>query len=535
MIDKSDDQRGMAMVVVMLSLTILMILATSAISYGLGSQNSSKRDQNWQGALSAAEAGVDDYIFRLNENANYTVYNATNLPPDGNLAFSQYVPIPGGSTTAYFRYTVDTSTLVSSGTIVLTSTGKVGNSKRTVQATLRRRNFLDYLYFTDYETVDPASYTGSPFTAAQAQISCGLHYYEGRDSQCSDIVFITADTVNGQMHSNDAIKLCGSPNFTGKTSTSWNPSSGNRWRDSCPTSSPDFTNAGDPFYQAPLTMPPSNLAIKAQTTTAAGGCLYTGPTRIRLLSSGQMTVKSPFSKQTNNSCPTNGTGNKPANGVIYVQNVPSTSTDANYTSGCPYSVNGRTHPLGLPITNDITSYGCRNGDAFVEGTLNGGLTIAADNNVDITWNLQYNGGLGGNDLLGLIANNFIEIWHPVSCSSGTGSGCNLDVNFPSETARNSKFNSPTIQAALLAINHGLRVQNHTVGAPLGTLNITGVIGQKYRGPVGTSSGGTVVSGYSKNYNYDLRLQYQAPPKYLDPVASAWGIAVWKEIQVPAGM
>ena len=50
MIYKSDDQRGMAMVVVMLSLTILMILATSAISYGLGSQNSSKRDQDWQGA-----------------------------------------------------------------------------------------------------------------------------------------------------------------------------------------------------------------------------------------------------------------------------------------------------------------------------------------------------------------------------------------------------------------------------------------------------------------------------------------------------
>jgi hypothetical protein len=544
MIYKSDDQRGMAMVVVMLSLTILMILAASAISYGLGSQNSSKRDQDWQGALSAAEAGIDDYIFRLNENTNYTVYNSSNAPPDGNLAFGQYVPIPGGSTTAYFRYSVDTSTLVSAGTITLTSTGKVRNSKRTVQATLRRRNFLDYLYFTDKETVDPASYTGNPFTDLEAEIACGRHYYDppdaqhsytGRLSQCSDIVFITADTINGPMHSNDAIKLCGSPNFTGKTSTSWNPSSGNRWRDSCPTSSPDFTNAGDPKYLAPLAMPPSNLAIRAQTTATAGGCLYTGPTRIRLLSSGQMTVKSPFSKQTNNSCPTNGTGNKPSNGVIYVQNVPSTTTDANYTSGCPYNVNSRTHPLGLPIANDLTTYGCRNGDAFVEGTLNGTLTIAADNNIDITWNLQYNGGLGGTDLLGLIANNFIEVWHPVNCSSGNNSSCDLDVNFPSETARNNSFNNPTIQAALLAINHGFRVQNSAIGAPLGTLNLTGVIGQKYRGPVGTSSGGTIVSGYAKNYTYDQRLKYQSPPKFLDPVASAWGIAVWKEIQVPAGL
>ena len=532
---RTDDERGIAMVVVMLSLTILMILAVAGIQFGLGSQNSSKRDADWQGSLSAAEAGIDDYMFRLNENTNYSVYNSTNLPTDGNLAFSQYVPIPGGASLGYFRYTVDTSNLVSAGTIVLTSTGKVRTAKRTVQATLRRRNFLDYLYFTEYETVDPASYTGNPYTADEAKIPCTKHYYDGRNSQCSDIVFVTADTINGPLHSNDAIKICGSPNFNGKTSTSWNPSSGNRWRDGCPTSNPDFAISGDPKYAVPLYMPPSNQALKAQTTSTTGGCLYTGPTRIRLLANGQMTVKSPFSQQTNNACPTNGTGNKPSNGVIYVQGVPATTTDANYTSGCPYNVNGRAHPLGLPIANDLTSYGCRNGDAFVEGTLNGQLTIAADNNVDITWNLTYNGGTGGTDLLGLIANNFIEIWHPVNCSSGNNSSCNLDVNFPGETVRNTEFTSPTIQAALLAINHSFRVQNHSVGAPLGTINLTGVIGQQFRGPVGTNSNGSIASGYAKNYNYDLRMKYQSPPKFLDPVKSAWAIAVWKEIQVPAGM
>ena len=30
------------------------------------------------------------------------------------------------------------------------------NVTRTVYATLRRRSFLDYLYFTEYETKDPA-------------------------------------------------------------------------------------------------------------------------------------------------------------------------------------------------------------------------------------------------------------------------------------------------------------------------------------------------------------------------------------------
>jgi len=31
------------------------------------------------------------------------------------------------------------------------------------------------------------------------------------------------------------------------------------------------------------------------------------------------------------------------------------------------------------------------------------------------------------------------------------------------------------------------------------------------------------------------LKYLSPPKFLDPVASAWGVAVWREITVPAGL
>jgi hypothetical protein len=528
------DESGMALVTVMLAMSVLLALAVAAINYGLGSQKVSKRDQDWQSALSAAEAGLDNYQFHLNENANYYIYSAGSPPPDGNLAFSQYVNIPGGNTNGQYRYSADTSRIGIDGTITLTSTGKVGQRKRTVQSVVRRRSFLDYLYFTDYETTDPAAYTGSPFTASEAQDECAFHYYEGRDNDCSDIQFISADTINGPLHSNDAILMCGDPTFNGSTSTSWN-TTGTRWRSGCGGTSPNFANAGDPRYFPPLSMPPSNAALKSETTTSAGGCLYTGPTRIRLLSSGQMTVKSPFSKQTNNSCPTNGTGNKPSNGVIFVQNVPSTSGNPNYTNGCPYNVNSRKHPLGLPIANDKTTYGCRNGDVFIEGTLKGQLTVASENNIDITWDLKYQGGTAGTDLMGLIANNYIEIWHPVSCTSGSSSSCNLDADFPGETARNSEFDDPTVQAAILAVNHSFRVQNHNRGAPLGTLTINGAIAQRYRGPVGTGSGGSVSTGVGKDYNYDQRLKYLSPPKFLDPVAASYDIAVWKEIPVPSGL
>jgi len=150
------------------------------------------------------------------------------------------------------------------------------------------------------------------------------------------------------------------------------------------------------------------------------------------------------------------------------------------------------------------------------------------------WHTSYAGGLVGDDLLGLIANNYVEIYHPVSCTSGgSSSSCNLDANFPTETNRNAKFTNVTLQAAILSVNHSFRVQRHGAGAPLGTLNIDGAIAQRFRGAVGTNSGGSVASGFAKDYVYDQRLKYLSPPKFLDPVASQWGIATWAENEVPA--
>jgi hypothetical protein len=548
------DQGGFALASALTAGTVLTLLAAATISYGIGSQSIGKRDQDWNAALAAAEAGIDDYLFRLNENGNYWQYSALVPPPDGNQAFTNWVTVPGGGTTAQFTYTPDVSTIATDGRVRLTATGRVGSTTRTVQANLRRRSFLDYLYFTDYETVDPALYTGSPFTPAVAQTRCAKYYYGGFNNQrdvngrvdftgdsdsggsyCSDIVFIGIDTLNGPMHTNDAFMVCGSPSFLGDTSTSWTGANGKLYRDNCPTSSPVFANPTDPQHLAPLTMPPSNSAIKAETAAGLGGCLYTGPTRIKLNSNGTMTVNSPFSKNTNNApCPKNGTAALPSNGVVYVQNVPSLSSDPNYTGGCPYNVNGRSHPLGMPIASDLNSYGCRNGDVFVEGTLQGQLTIAAENNIVATWHLQYQSGLSGTDLLGLVANNFVEIYHPVSCTSQSSS-CNLNANFPLETPRNVKFTEPNLYAANLSVNHSVRVQMWSRGSPLGSFHVRGVLAQRYRGPVGTNSSGTIVSGYGKDYVYDQRLKYLSPPKFLDPVASQWGVNTWAENKAPSGL
>lgn len=549
---------GVALVVVMLMVVALFTLAAATVSFAEGSLNLSKQDQDWNASLAAAEAGIDDYIHRINENGNYWIYSASSPPPDGNGAFSGYVPVPGSSSNSKFRYSVDSSKITVDGTLKLTSTGNVGGVKRTVGATLRRRSFIDYLWFTDFETLDPALYVGSSssFTPAEAQAHCAYYYYgavgarrdvsgvsdyagDTNTKNCVDINFVSGDVMNGPAHSNDAYLRCGAPRFNGDTSTSWNTSAPRyRTNTSCSTSpAPIFANAGDPRYLPALPIPPSNSAIKVETAplTAGGsygGCLYTGPTSIVLNAAGTMTVTSPFSKQTNNGCVTSGTGPLPVNGVIYVQNVPAGSSDPNYTSGCPYSVRYggvatnplRAHPLGYPTANDTASYDCRAGDLFVEGTLKGQLTVAADNDIVVTWHLTYNGGSTGTDLLGLVANNTVQVYHPVN-SSGTL----LDVR--PATGGTQTFANAQIFAALLSVQHSFFVPRWDKGSSLGDLNVTGAIAQRFRGPVGTTGG----NGYEKTYTYDQRLKYLSPPRFLNPIASAWAVAVWVEQKTPAGL
>jgi hypothetical protein len=83
---------------------------------------------------------------------------------------------------------------------------------------------------------------------------------------------------------------------------------------------------------------------------------------------------------------------------------------------------------------------------------------------------------------------------------------------------------------MLSVQHSFRVQNYSSGSGLGTLTINGAFAQRFRGIVGTFSGGSLRTGYAKNYRYDQRLKHLSPPKFLDPVAAAWQTATWAELR-----
>lgn len=527
-----DEEQGIAMITVLGLGLVLALLVTALLQYGVGSMRQARYDQDWHASLAAANAGVDDFLSRINRDSDYwrEADDCSDCAPglDGdNPALTGYAPIPGGE--AEFTYDVDASSIGSNGVVAVTSTGRFNGVERTVRADLRRRGFLDFLYFTEYETLDPTAYPDTPSrNESWAAMHCSRHRYDSppRHPDCSDITWANSDVTDGPFHSNDQIAVSGSPRWEGPASTS-RPDG--RYRDIASNPDRDCLARNDPpgcissptfaqgfSFGAPLTLPPSNNQIKAEADPAISGegCMYVGATSIRLNANGSATIRSVKTDDSSTSkCPINGMMTTlPNNGVIYVRGATASET-------CLSSP-----PHGYSLNNDITPYDQCAGDVFVEGTLNGRLTIAAENNIIISNDIRYAGGrvAGSDDMLGLVANNFVEIMHPVRELRdwrGNVTG-HADIQYQS----GSRFRDPHIDAAILSVEHSFRVQNYDKGSAFNDpIDLFGTIAQLYRGPVGTFSGSHTVTGYEKDYQYDPRLEFVSPPHFLDPVQSAWAV------------
>ena len=108
------------------------------------------------------------------------------------------------------------------GTFRIRSTGRprAGSKlRRSVIASFRRKSFLDFLYFTDFETTDPINYTAT--YQCWANTNCGSGRYRPQratsggpgDDGCIEIQFADADAITGPFHTNDSILTCGTPDF----------------------------------------------------------------------------------------------------------------------------------------------------------------------------------------------------------------------------------------------------------------------------------------------------------------------------------
>jgi hypothetical protein len=596
--DRAD--AGVALPAVIGIAIVMLIMVAGSLSAVTGGVLRTNTDENVKGAMSAAYAGVAEYQSRLSNDSTYykfgnpaAAFSSTSsaslsLPtsPNVNPAFGNTTtgtwatipdPITGADSGASFRYQVDNSDYATKGIVRLQSTGRVGSVTATLVADLRQTGFIDFLYFTDFETGDPvlnATYKNQ--VDANGNNVCARYAYAtspARPSGCGTIQFAAADTLSGPVHSNDRLTICGTT-FSNTVTSAAPAASLYTVPSGC--AQPKFT-AVPAAHRDQLPMPPTNSQMKKETRSDLPtdvpnpGCLYTGPTTItfKMVSGvGKMTINSPYTLHTEPTATGNGPDpdkcGKPSDlaskagatvnvldlNLMYVQSVPTTTGDPNYwasnstpsnlsclssTQSSQYSggfklANGTQYPstgelLPGSSTSDTPAYSCRNGDVYVGGTLSGRTTIAADNYVYATSDIVYNDASA--DVLGLVGQNGVWVWNPVVCST-TITFSNGNPNCSGGTWKYGNSDStPEIDAAILSVAHTFMVQNYdgsdaNLGAR-GTLTVKGAIAQRFRGPVATSSSGTIVTGFQKNYAYDSRFKNTAPPKFLTPVSTTYGV------------
>ncbi|WP_421774903.1 hypothetical protein [Gracilimonas sp.] len=150
------------------------------------------------------------------------------------------------------------------------------------------------------------------------------------------------------------------------------------------------------------------------------------------------------------------------------------------------------------------------GDANVVGEVKGSVTLHASQNINIMGDIVYDTDpridSTSTDLLGLVSEQNVIIDRYAHSYNGS-----YDL---------------TIHASIMALGTSFEAEDYSSGSPRGSLDLLGGVIQKNRGPVGTFSGGSVASGYTKNYVYDTRLQQTIPPSF--PRESIFSLVYWRD-------
>lgn len=419
----------MALVLVVGSMLVLMMFAAGGLSYAMGTLHLSRHDQDFNAALGAAHAGIDDYIQHLNENDSYwqtpDCSNAALIGPNGTgCDYSttrgwQPVNADGNPNGPEFHYDVNTQAMRTSGQVVVTSTGKVNGVTRTLQATVGRGGSTQFVYYTNFEDADPANRVVYP-TAPSTQ--CAQYWWQGRStynssgSRCVEIQFVSGDTINGPAHTNDTPWINGNPTFVGNVTRTYSLESSDPACKTATASVNDYfgcwrgTSSYRPVFQKPagyadtLQLPDNSSQLATQP-----GCDYVGQTRIKF-AGNKMQVWSPESNTTadcGGNAPNGVWVATPDLKVIYAANNPNVSPHP-----CAPGEIGDGLPLDGDITMQTQDQYCGQGNIYVEGTVQGRVTVGAENSIVLTGDLLLTNGTSGNDIVGLVAGNNVEVMHP---------------------------------------------------------------------------------------------------------------------------
>lgn len=494
-------RRGAALFGAVLAMFLILALGVAVLNSMRGGMHLTRHVEYGTLAFNIAESGVDrgarwlkDQPFPPSGTASFTLFGGAQSLGNGTYTVT-VIPDAGN-----FNAILKAYKIVSVGTIY-------GRSQ-TVEVVLRQQSFGRYAYFTDREV---SSVSG------------------GR------IWFFAGDKIRGPAHSNNEGGSNFQVNWTGSTQPIFEglvTAAGPRidYSPRNPSSEADFLkifrdgSRGLQLDVDPIPLPSSSdmqrqaawggsTSYPSTTgvyTPANGGIYIVGDSTVTMsVSSGNQVFTIVQGSNT-----TTVTVNKTTNQRTVRVNSGPTTTVAGAGTGVLFS------------TGNITSLSGTVADNVMSGqniTARHAYTIAADvnsgKNITITNNLRYTSSpdpnLPTNDIvnkrpgtLGLIARN---------------------ITVASSAPQNLSIDAVMLAGSQSTSDGSFGVANYNTKTPTGTLRVMGGIIQKARGAVGTfsSSSGTIVTGYAKDYHYDTRLADDPPPYF--PTTGLYDVLSWRKM------
>lgn len=576
---------GFALVAVVGAMMVLTAFALTALTFAVSSLRPSRTDQDSKAAVAAAQAGIDEYLSRLDASDNYWTNN--NIDPN-NKAFTTGSPVPGTAGRATFTYrAISTPAVNGRGIVRLRSTGASRGVTRSLTAQVQHIGFLKYIYYTDVEALDPALYVTDTYVrvngssgytdynffsqtyghafryvakATQLGTACSQYYYAGRSSGsytssvampyylydstagtypsgnpytnsttvsgfvCTAIQFPGGDVISGPLHSNDALQIVGPALFTNPvTETSW----------------PDVSTPA----------PTANHRWWGNGTPSSAGYrpVYGPPVNLPDTNSDLVKYADPTPPNNGPGCTYSGATKITFSGTQMTVLSPNT-TNAQTPSRC-LDVSNRANPQTKAIPPMIYVTGatsCTSGSSTDSGVgypvAGESTTVGKTTNYDCRKGTAYvSGTVSGQVTIGTADD--IVITGNLTYQNGTGNNSTdaiglipnhyVWVYHPVDSYGNNLLSSSNsvhvIDAGILCVQDSFLVQNWAEGAALSdgstasSLTVNGSISQKFRGPVGTGNENSIASGYLKNYLYDGRLYYSPPPYFLAPKSAPWTV------------
>lgn len=559
------EERGVTMLIVLGVLVVLTALVGSTLTLTSNNANNVSRIVGNQKAYNAASAGVNAVLAQLNQNSSswltcpsqstqqFVAFDdpdkATEFPYADSYTYATLPANTSYSGTSYTKCEPGNADSIidaspgSAGDIRILFTGYAGPKSTTTGKQTESRSivvsfspfgFARFLYYSNYEVLDPSILWPNESSRAEG---CTKHYSESRvqvnatesspGTKCLALRFMSpGDNVNGPLWSNDSLDICESPSL-GLSASSNQVEAYGIYCDAGGTYKPSVDGtSGTPTASqgTKLIAPPTLSSIVTEVGAHQGSsCYFSGPTDIVLngttieaSNANYYATYKPAKTFSYNYCR-----------LIYVASNAGASCSDTYTPfGAPYddplnskATLGEAYVGGNSGSEQLTSGangGC--GDAYVSGSYSRSLTIASAGDIVIDGNIT-NASSNKTAVLGLVATNWVRIFHPVT-SGKYNTACTGATN---NTTLDLK--GPTIEAAILADQHSFIVDNYNCGAALGKLNVVGSIAQNYRGPVSAPlNSATVSNGYEKSYTYNPILAVNEPPDFPTPEGADWIIA-----------